>query len=311
LISAVGEANDLVIVVDSALRGSVGARVEQTFSTESKWMCGEEAYEILVTTPEDFGNLRNRRHVLLVGTWGNGRVADLVRKNVARVPISDTAEFHITTDVWAARQVVATLMANSPEELIGYIESHGNELLEALLTASCERLADGLCAQEEAAGVRAMLEERYGWSLCLPSGYEFDSGAAEEGFVIFGRRRPDRFVFVRWIDSAEEEGITRDSLIAARDAVCRAYHNGDIVELRRPVLVDTVSFSGRTALRLSGWWGNMELVGGGPFRTYCFYDPDGHRTYIVDVSLFAPGLDKTSLMRSLDAIANTFRPHAP
>ncbi|MBC8450968.1 DUF4837 family protein, partial [bacterium] len=101
--------------------------------------------------------------------------------------------------------------------------------------------------------------------------------------------------------------ITRDSLIAARDAVCEAYHNGDKVELRRPVLVDTVSFSGRTALCLSGWWGNMDLVGGGPFRTYAFHDAEDQRTYIVDVSLFAPGLDKTPVMRNLDAIANTFR----
>ncbi len=304
-ISAVGEADDLVVVIDRGLRGTAGVRIEQTFGAESEWLLGERTYNVLVTTPSDFGNLRNRRHILLLGTWGDGDVAGLVQKNVAGVPVSGSPAFHITTDIWAARQVVATLMGNSPEELVGYIESHGSELLEALLAASRERLARGLCDEPAAAGVRAMLEERYGWSLCLPSGYEFDSGAAEEGFVIFGRRQPDRFVFVRWTDGVQEE-VTQNSLIAARDALCNAYHNGDDVELRRPVLADTVSFSGLTALRLSGWWGNMELVGGGPFRTYCFYDPDKQRTYIVDVSLFAPGLDKTSLMRNLDAIAHTF-----
>ncbi len=304
-ISAVGEADDLIVVLDSGLRGTAGAQIEETFSAESKWLLGELTYRVLVTTPRDFGNLRNRRHILLMGTWGDGGVAELVQKNVAGVPVSGAPVFHITTDVWAARQVVVTLMGNSPEELVDYIESHRNELLEALLTASRERLARGLCEEPAAADIRVMLEERYGWSLCLPSGYEFDSGAAAEGFVIFGRRQPDRFVFVRWVDGIQEE-VTRDSLIAARDALCSAYHNGDGVELRRPVLADTVSFAGLTALQVSGWWGNMELVGGGPFRTYCFYDPDAQRTYIVDVSLFAPGLDKTSLMRNLDAIANTF-----
>lgn len=305
--SAVGESDDLVIVVDSELHASAGPLAKQVFGARRAWMLGEPAYEVLVTTPRDFGSLRSRRHILLLGVWGEGRVADLVRKNVGGVPVSGPIELHVATDVWANRQVVATLMGDSPEELVSYVESHGDELVRALIAAARERLAAGLCEDAEEAGISAMLEERYGWSLCLPSGYEFDSGADKEGFVIFGRPRPDRFVFVRWTDSAHEQEITRDSLIAARDAVCRAYHNGDTVELRRPVLVDTVSFSGRTAICISGWWGNMDLVGGGPFRTYAFHDSDDQRTYIVDVSLFAPGLDKTPVMRNLDAIANTFR----
>ncbi len=307
MMSAVGESDDLIIVVDSGVYGSTGSLLKKTLSGKRPWMLGEPAYEVLLTTPRDFGDLRSRRHILLLGVWEEGRVADLVRKSVAGIPISGPIELHIATDVWAKRQVVATLMGDSQAELTSYIESHGDELLETLIAAARERLVVGLCEDAADAGISVMLEERYGWSLCLPSGYEFDSGAAEQGFVIFGRTRPDRFVFVRWTDSEEGEEITRDSLIAARDAVCRAYHNGDKVELRRPVLVDTVSFSGRTALRLSGWWGNMDLIGGGPFRTYAFHDAEDQRTYIVDVSLFAPGLDKTPVMRNLDAIANTFR----
>ena len=84
------------------------------------------------------------------------------------------------------------------------------------------------------------------------------------------------------------------------------YFDGDVIEWKRPVEVEQVDFLGRPAVRVSGWWGNRTLVGGGPFRTYCFYEPSSERVYLLDISLFAPGVDKTALMRNLDAIAHTF-----
>ena len=75
---------------------------------------------------------------------------------------------------------------------------------------------------------------------------------------------------------------------------------------RRELAVEAVEFAGRPAVRLSGWWGNRALVGGGPFRSYCFFEPSQRRVYIIDVSLFAPGVGKVPLMRNLDAVAHTF-----
>jgi hypothetical protein len=150
------------------------------------------------------------------------------------------------------------------------------------------------------------LVERYGWSLCVPEGYGLYSDSDAPGFVFFRRARPDRSVFVYW-QAGQQSDVSREFVIAKRQELTRRYYDGDEIEWRRPLEVGSVEFAGTTAVRVSGWWANTELVGGGPFRSYCLHDALSARTYLIDVSLFAPGFDKIPLMRNLDAIANTFR----
>lgn len=46
--------------------------------------------------------------------------------------------------------------------------------------------------------------------------------------------------------------------------------------------------------------------GGGPFRSYGFYNESDHRLYLMDYSVFAPGEKKWPFMRQLEAMARTF-----
>jgi hypothetical protein len=65
------------------------------------------------------------------------------------------------------------------------------------------------------------------------------------------------------------------------------------------------------ALRVTGLWQNQTaqagFAAGGPFRTYCFFDPGTKRLYMVDIAVFAPGMSKEPYLRQLDIIAHTFR----
>jgi hypothetical protein len=153
-----------------------------------------------------------------------------------------------------------------------------------------------------------MLSERYGWSLSPPTGYDLISSAASQGFVFLRRTQPDRNLFVCWRKGGSEL-VTKDFALGMRQELARRYYDGDEIEWKRPLAADTVSFAGTTALRLSGWWANTRLLGGGPFRLYCFAVADQGRVYLVDESLFAPGMDKVPLMRNLEAIAHTFAVH--
>jgi len=302
---AVGESNDLVIVVDD-VESPAARLLTEIMEHESIWLGGEPAFVATVTTPRRLGELRNRRHLMLAGSWGGGEVRDLVRKYVRGLREGDDPRLQLDEDIWAKGQAVAAVMADDPGDLVAYLEAHREEILRRFEDAATDRLSRTLSDRAAQAGATAMLKERYGWSICLPSGYDFYSAREDAGFVFFRRLRPDRSVFVFWMAAEPGTVVSPDWVTDARDRLTAESYDGDVIEWKRPVLIDTVDFRERTAVRISGWWANRELFGGGPFRTYAFVEPTQERLYLIDISLFGPGTDKAARMRSLDAIARSF-----
>jgi hypothetical protein len=304
-IIAAGESDDLVIVADPDVTPAALGSLVSLVEAEVPWLLGEPSFKTTLTTPSTAGELLHRRHVLLLGVWGRGGVPELAAKRITGLKRGEPAALRIEEDVWAAGQVVWLIVGRDEPELLSYLAGHGAEILERLDAAVIGRLARTLAEDRNGAAVGAMLNERYGWSVSPPTGYDLISSAATDGFVFLRRVQPDRNLFVCWRRGGAEL-VTRDSAVGWRQELTRRYYDGDQIEWRRPFEADTVAFADRTALRLSGWWANERLLGGGPFRLYCFAVPEQERVYLVDGSLFAPGMDKVPLMRNLDAIARTF-----
>lgn len=304
---AFGETDDLVIIMDQAAGSELRGELAAVFEAPDPWLVGESAFDVVFATPDQLSDHTNWRNLLFCGTWNGGRVGEVVRDRIPGVPLTDAATFATTTDVWAGRQVVATLMADSEERLVALLRVQGASVRDRLITDVRARLVTALRRDAASSGFGAALEDRFGWSISVPEDYELDTGAERDGFIRFDRRRPDRYVFVSWRPGAAGE-VTREYALAERDRICSLYHDGDTVQERRPALADTVLLGGLPALRLRGWWGNTELGGGGPFVSYCLYAPDDARIYYIDASLFAPGIDKAPLMRHLDGVLMTFRP---
>jgi len=302
---ATGESDDLVIVADADVTPEALEALVAVAHTGVPWLLGEPSFKTTIADPSKPGDLLNRRHVLLLGVWSGGDVARLAERRLSTPHTGEEAQFRIEEDVWARGQVVGSLIGRDEDELVAYMASHGNEILDRLETALVGRLARTLREDRDAAAAATMLHERYGWSLAPPTGYDLVSGAADQGFVYLRRTGPDRNVFVRWVDGQASD-VSAEFATAERQEMCRLYYDGDEIEWRRPFAADTVSFGGREAVRLSGWWANRRLIGGGPFRLYCFAAPEEGRVYLVDASLYGPGLDKVPLMRNLDAIVHTF-----
>lgn len=306
VVTAAGESDDLVIIRDEAAAGA--ARVaREAMESPVGWLLDEAAFRAAVTTPDKFKHYTNRRHLLLVGIWGEGGVENLVGRRVEGLSRRATPRLELVRDIWARGQVVGVLMGRDEAELVHYIEGEGGEILAAFEDAAVERFADSLRRRASTTGIEAALADRYGWSLSPPKGYDLFSTDVEQGFAFFRRTGPDRTVSVYW-QPGEAGFASEEFAIAKRAELGERYFDGDEIEWRRELVVETVEFAGARAVRLSGWWANRELVGGGPFRTYCFFEPHQERVYVIDVSLFAPGLDKVALMRNLDALAHTFAP---
>ncbi|MBD3367851.1 MAG: DUF4837 family protein [Candidatus Eisenbacteria bacterium] len=304
-ISAVGESDDLVIVTaggasDRLVRTAVGV-AEQPVA----WLLDEPVFASTVRTLDQIKRVTNRRHLLLVGTWED-ELGAFAERRFEGLERGAPPEFVIATDVWAEGQVAAAVVGPDEKSVVAFLKERAAGIILEIELVSERRLARNLCSTGEADRRAAALIERFGWSLCLPDQYELFTTQEGEPFAFFRRTRPDRTVFVAW-RQGDAADVTEDAATAWRQELSVKYLDGDEIERRRPFSAETARLAGRRAVRLRGWWANTELVGGGPFVSYCFAVPEQGRVYLVDASLFAPSFDKTALMRNLEAIVRTFR----
>jgi hypothetical protein len=304
VVTAVGNSNDIVVLRD-ANAVELGELAAAALESPTTWLLDEPAFKTVLSTMEDSGDLKNIRHVLLVGTWDGGETGRMIREIFPGLRESDSPALHLTEDVWAKRQVVGAVMGADAGAVRAFLVENAASIRDRMEQAALDRLSTELRDTAVEAGMAGAMAERFGWSVSPPTGYELFTTNEADGFVFFRRTRPDRTIFVYWTEG-DAGFVSEQFALSKREEVAGLYFDGDAIEWSRPVEVDRVEFHGMPAVRLSGWWGNRTLVGGGPFRTYCFHDPDSGRVYLLDVSLFAPSFDKTALMRNLDAIALTF-----
>ncbi|MBD3348355.1 MAG: DUF4837 family protein [Candidatus Eisenbacteria bacterium] len=305
-VAAFGEVNDVVVLAGDEAAGRAAEILSGALTAKSSWLVGESRFETRVARIGELDDFTYRRNIVLLGTWDDPEIAGIVDSRVGGLGAGDPPGSKAVEDIWGEGQVVMAVMAGTREELVEYLSSHGEDVVEKLVDSIRDRLARRLREELEATGFDRDMEARFGWSLGPPSGYDLHPRNESDGLVFFRKTKPDRTVFVHWLPGTAEE-VTEELMAERRDEIGSLYFDGDAIEWRRQLVVEKVRLAGRPALCMSGWWGNRELVGGGPFRSYCFHVPSQQRIYLIDAALFAPGLDKTELMRNLDAALHTFR----
>jgi hypothetical protein len=118
------------------------------------------------------------------------------------------------------------------------------------------------------------------------------------------RQPPQRWIFVHW-EQTEDVAFSPQVCMQLRDRIGRDLYEGDQI-VRDHTLTEEVEFAGRRALSLAGLWENKTLLVGGPFRTYCLYDEETRRRYLVDAAVYAAGTEKEPYLRQVDLIVHTF-----
>jgi hypothetical protein len=145
------------------------------------------------------------------------------------------------------------------------------------------------------------LQQQYGWRIMLPEGFEGIEDS-ENKVALFRTEEPARIVLVHWRDGFKDE-LTPETCLALRAEIAWNYYDEDRIDYEMTTAAQT-TFMGRAAVKLDGIWQNEKHLNGGPFRSFCFLERG--RFYLIDVVLFAPGAEKLSHMRELEAIAHTF-----
>jgi hypothetical protein len=303
---AVGPAGDITVITELDEESPEVGALREGLEQEVVIIRPEPAFNVELSDPDGFNIRRNWRNLLFLGSMDEGSwVSEKIRgllndEQMGQLSVGDRNLFLIR-DKWAVGQLVAVLAAPNRNSLLEAIEDNTPALYDAFERAAVENTKRILLRKDVQEDTARYLERKYGWSITAPDQFEVTEDA-ENRIILFRTVEPARMILVHWIENFEGE-LNAEGSIALRDKLGWTVYDEDYVERDMTEATET-TFLGREAIKMVGVWQNEKHMNGGPFRAFCFLE--GDRLYLVDVLVYAPGLDKIPYLRELEAIALTF-----
>jgi hypothetical protein len=303
---AVGPAGDISIITDLPEDSPEVRALVDGLEVEIVIIRPEVAFNVEVSDFKGFDIRRNWRNLVLLGSLDEGsRASDAIEGLLGE---SDRAELErgqrnlfLIRDRWAIGQLIAVIATPDRGSLLEAVRGDTRTLYNAFERATVENTYRILLKKDLQRDTARYLKRTYGWSILVPEAFEV-SEDAENRIVLFRAEDPARMILVHWIDGYHKP-LTPEDCLDLRAKLAWNVYDEDVIA---PDMTETeeTSFLGRPAIKIVGVWQNEKHINGGPFRTYCFLD--GGRLYLVDLLVYAPGMDKIPFLRELEAICRTF-----
>jgi hypothetical protein len=312
---AVGSNHEVVVIVSAPTWEKAEGVVRAIFERKLYTPQEEIVFTLRVVEPEDFDFYKNFRNVLIlapldVQDTGGELVETLISGQAKAQILSGQAYMFLKEDVWRRGQTIMVLSGPDEESLMDHLLQNAEEIYQVQESALNEKVKAWLYEKAEQKKLGEKLYRTYGWSIRVPQEYDLDQERPAERFLFLRRTVPDRWLFVYWEDAEGPQTLTEEWCLTTRAHIGTTFYSGDSV-VEEFTQIERVMFLDREALCMKGLWQNRTAeagyAAGGPFRSYCFYDAKTKRLYMVDIAVFAPGMNKEPYLRQLDIIAHTFR----
>ena len=305
----VGSNHEVMVMIDENQWPRFRGALQEVFEKKVFTAQEERVFTVRRGRPEEFDFYKKWKNLILLATFDHpGPTAELMEQFLsaeAREKVAGgEAYLFVRKNVWAQGQEVFFLAAQTEEELTERLAENSDHLFELMEAALNAKITGIIYEQGRQPELERRLFEDYGWTLRIPEGYSVVKELPAERFVWIRRQQPQRWIFVHW-ESSPDVAFTAQECIRWRDRVGEKFYEGDRV-VPDYVAAEEMAFAGRRALKIAGIWENKELLVGGPFRTYCFYDQDAGRRYMVDAAVHAAGTEKEPYLRQVDLIIGTF-----
>jgi hypothetical protein len=305
----VGSNHEIMVLIDEDQWPRFQGLLEEIFERKVFTAQEEKVFNVRRGRPEEFDFYKKWKNLIVLATFDRpGPTADLMEQFLsaeAREKVAaGEAYLFVRQNVWAQDQEVFFLAAPTEEKLSERLAENSARLFELMETALNAKITEFIYRRGRQRELERRLFEDYGWTLKIPEGYTVAKELPEKRFIWIRRQQPQRWIFVHW-ETSPDVAFTEEKCIRWRDEVGQEFYEGDRI-VTDYVTSREVAFAGRRALKLAGLWENPELLVGGPFRAYCFYDQESGRRYMVDAAVHAAGTQKEPYLRQVDLIIRTF-----
>jgi hypothetical protein len=302
-IPAVGPGSEIVVMSSPGLR-PIRGQVLEILSREVRVVHFEPTFDTVEADLADHSFYKTRKLLFAVGTPEDADLAKFLRGATGTQTRSQFPGLWIVTEPFSAGQILFVL-SGTVEALREVLAERPDDLLAVVEEAAVTLMLTNLFRAGEVPGARDDMLAAWGWGVRVPPNWVVDQRYARERFVRVWRDSPVEQLFVAWEPGRVQRTV--EEWLARRDELVQRYYDGDtVVAARSEGSVGPTPYD-LDGVLLSGLWENAEYVIGGPFRSWAFHCPHDNRTYLVDVCVYAPDRPKRPLMRTLEAVARTFR----
>jgi len=307
---ALGVPDGIYVFADSVLWEQVGKDVELTFNNFIYTPRAERRFELQWHPLSDLNGLNERMNILFVGTTQPGNeVNDYLLQSLPQQFIDQVnqnrAFYFFQDDLFARGQIAMFMMAPTAGEFNSNFQRVKDEIYNTFEEKYFARLKKSMYEKREQEETEEYLASEYGYAVRVQHDYFLATQNPENKYVWLRRINPDRWLSI-WRVQADSSMLTKDSLMAIRNAMTYKYYAGDSV-VTEESYVSIVDFHGERTRKMVGTWKNDSLFVGGPFRMYAIHKPDENAFYMLDIAVMAPDKKKKPFLDQLEVIASTFR----
>lgn len=300
---AAGKEDEIFVVADSGVWKELKNLIKESLYKDVRIVHLKPIFTVKYVEPQNFTLKQKRKNLLLISSGTSDRTFEFIRNilpsNALAKIESQGAGIFLAENCYAEGQIVVVIGAKDITSLKEILEKKQDTLFNIFQGKIKERIkAKTLKQLNERLSKR--MRDQYGWSLKLPRQYHVSRDSNR--YVRFVRRHPDRFISVYWESTGNFDA---KYCLNERKIIAKIYYRGDQIDTTR-TKIEGFKFRGRDIFVISGVWQNEQYVMGGPFLTYCIYEPKRKTAYFVDGLIFAPGKNKWVYLCELEAILESF-----
>lgn len=300
---AVGEEDIILVVADQATFNRCKDRLNQVFNHPVYTPMEENHYNLLRVGFTEFVSRNIYKNVILLtdvdqvnpeSDFINGMLSEDVKEGVRKGDY-----FYVfKTDLWARNQNVMILMDSKESRLIEYLEQYKDKVYNALNERNLDLIRERFYRHTPDKKTSEKLLKKYAVEVFIPNGYQLvEEGKNVEFFQLRREFPADRWLTV--IRGKYDASLTmQDNIVKLRDLASKEF--GDSIRINP----EFISFDNDTTFDANGVitkgiWEYSE--GGGPFINFAFIK--NNLLYMIDCSVFAPGLRKYPHLDQLEVMA--------
>lgn len=309
-----GSFNNIIVLCNAEVWKSVEDELSEALAVEILTPQPEVAFNLVQRDPGKISDLKRYRNLLLVGALDSPGTTEslfnqiLAPETRASVENGENAIFQ-KPDAWSRGQLLGVVVAKDVATLEKKIIQEKQRLYDMFDLHTKKVLTQSIYTGHEKKDVSNTILKRHGWTVDIPLDYFAAVDSVGARFVWLRRLHPQRWFSVYYENVDDPSLLSKEWIMEKRNQFAKDFLSGDIIVENDSIKVKekNVDFNDRYAIELEGIWENTELVLGGPFRSYGFYNKADERIYIVDIAVYAPGERKLPFLRQLEAMAFTFK----
>lgn len=324
--AARGKTGEIIVVMDTAQwSGEVGEALRSVYSAELPGtLRGERMFSVRKAHATQLNNIlkQHKNLVFVVSLERKSAATERLKsffppEGLQQIRQDSSLFYQIVPNLFASGQMVVFLFGQTDRQLANHLRANRRKLQDIFAEAERKRITQGLSKLRAKDRLEERIANTHRIRLLVPRGFEF---VKEE----VSRDKKTGFLWVRMPDAEVDKSLVLaykpydsekqfhpDSLIAWRNAICKAHLYGDpekpnsyvITEPLEPPFFRESTVDGKYAKEMRGLWRTNTATMGGVFISYSFADPKTGRLFYYEGFAYAPSRNnKREIIRELEAI---------